>query len=73
MLVTITVCLAFAAVGVLIGRGLRLNAALRRVRKTAEVRDVSPDALVDMSTGEVIDPDTRRYRRAASRGRVTFD
>lgn len=73
--------LAFAVlcvvVGVLIGKGMRLNAEQRALAMGALVAandpNHAPEALIDLRTGEVIDPGTRRYTRAIKKSRVIFE
>ena len=69
--------LAFAVlcvvVGILIGKGMRLNRELRAAQIAAVNSDHDPEALIDMRTGEVLDPGTRRYTRAIKKSRVIFE
>lgn len=65
-----------AVVGVLIGKGMRLNAEQRALAMGALVAandpDHAPEALIDVRTGEVLDPGTRRYTKALKKSRVMF-
>lgn len=61
MLVLVFVIGCFCIVSFLIGRAARLNAAIRR-----------GDAAINLDTGEILDPDSRAYRRERARGAVRF-
>lgn len=61
MIVLLFVTAVFCAVAFMLGRASRLNRSIKR-----------GDAIVDLDTGEVFDPDSREYRHAIARGAVKF-
>ena len=62
-----------AVIGIAVGKGMRLN-QLQRASMIAERNPGhDPDALIDMRSGEVIDPGTRKYRKAMRKGYVRFE
>lgn len=67
VILLILVVLPFAFVAYWLGRGYSLNRALEA---WAEVNapggdEVSPDAIVNLATGEVLDPGTRKHAQAS--------
>lgn len=51
------------AVAYWVGRGVKLNRQLK-VAKVAAESAVHPEALVNLETGEVVEPTQRKYARA---------
>lgn len=51
-----------------VGRGVALNRALAGYAATQDLPDDTPeDTLVNLRTGEVIEPGSRRYNKAAKK------
>lgn len=58
-----------------LGRGVTLNRVLRgwQVVNEAKERGASDDALVNIRTGEVVEPGSRKYDKAIRKGYVRFE
>ena len=65
----------FVFVAYWVRRGYNLNSALAswQVVNAARENGASEDALVDISTGEVLEPGTRAYNRAVAKSKVRFE
>jgi len=63
-----------AIVGYWVGRGVRLNQLNRACAAIAdEGESLNPESLVDLRSGEIIEPGTKKYARAAKIARVRFE
>lgn len=65
--------LLLCLVAYLVGRGDRLTRRNRAALIAQADPEHAPEALIDTTTGEVIDPGTRRYNRAVAKGKVIFE
>ena len=65
----------FLFVAYWLGRGVSLNRALAawEVANDARESGASEDAIVNMRTGEVLEPGTRKYSQAIAKSKVIFE
>ena len=65
----------FLFVAYWLGRGVNLNRALAawEVANDARESGASEDAIVNMRTGEVLEPGTRKYSQAIAKSKVIFE
>lgn len=73
MVVLIAFGIVCAVVGVLIGRGMRLNKVNRAALIAQADAGHAPEALINTRTGEVLDPGTAEWRQAVAKGKVIFE
>lgn len=73
MLVLLFACTVVGAVLYWLGRGTSLNQHLRAMEVVERTPGINPDALVNLKTGEVIEPGTRKYARAERKSTVRFE
>ena len=56
-----------------LGRGVLLN-QMNAAREVADDNpELAPDSLINLETGEIIEPGTRKYKRAVQKKAVYFE
>lgn len=72
MLVVMFSCAVIGLVCYWLGRARRLNEDIRMGQIVADHPDAPEEALIDVRTGEVLYPGTRRYDKALKKSKVRF-
>lgn len=73
MLVFLFVTAVIALVTFWLGKAVRYNRELRADQLVRESPELDPDALVDLRTGEILEPGTKKWAKAAKKAYVRFE